>query len=504
MIYATPLLARPDNVVFDGRMVSMLTSVVGFALAFALGRRFGGVGMSRPLVTASALISAVATGVHLLVGTGLPLWADMVMVAVFSVFFAFLLVGSGEVYVRMEPFQALAFAAGSYVLGWVGSSAVDMLPRMAAGAIVALMPLVAAAMMPCWGRGADEPADVTGDAAGSHGAAGGRGISLAQDMRLTYSALPVRIVVGLFVTHFALGAMMLAVGTASTAASFFSLASIAAAVLTSLVCLGIALALKRRVPLVTFYKVALVVQVLGVFLLVEATGPAQLVTVVSFVGIYIVSWALVAQCGHAGLAIGALPVLVVAAGRLVEQLGEGLGLLLVRTVQLDGLMLGAIVAVLLLVAAAFLFTGSLEGDSAPSSRPRPFVGGGAVEGTNGAAARVGVGGFGGADRADGAEGQLSASGGTGTSSRGVGSASPSPSIEARLAWIARAYRLSARETEVFELWATGHDLKYVQERLGLSLSTVKTHVRHIYAKTDTHSRAEVVILLDEAQPDPEQ
>ena len=65
--------------------------------------------------------------------------------------------------------------------------------------------------------------------------------------------------------------------------------------------------------------------------------------------------------------------------------------------------------------------------------------------------------------------------------------------------VAERYDLSARETEVFALWATGHDVKYVREKLGLSQSTVKTHVQHIYAKTDTHSRAEVVILLDDAK-----
>ena len=56
--------------------------------------------------------------------------------------------------------------------------------------------------------------------------------------------------------------------------------------------------------------------------------------------------------------------------------------------------------------------------------------------------------------------------------------------------------LSARETEVFRLWTTGHTLKYIQEKLYLSPSTVKTHVRHIYDKTGVHSRFEIVELLD--------
>ena len=70
------------------------------------------------------------------------------------------------------------------------------------------------------------------------------------------------------------------------------------------------------------------------------------------------------------------------------------------------------------------------------------------------------------------------------------------SLDERVAELASAYMLSARETEVFRLWATGHTLKYIQEKLYLSPSTVKTHVRHIYDKTGVHSRSEIVELLD--------
>ena len=71
-----------------------------------------------------------------------------------------------------------------------------------------------------------------------------------------------------------------------------------------------------------------------------------------------------------------------------------------------------------------------------------------------------------------------------------------PSLGERIGELASAYMLSARETEVFRLWATGHTLKYIQEKLYLSPSTVKTHVRHIYDKAGVHSRSEIVELLD--------
>lgn len=552
LLFATPLLASPEASI-PTRATSVLTSLVGFVAAFAVARRLrartamatsratgvlrdgagtpsgsrgagmrdglrdadgeglaaafgpgdarvgGLLGERRALMCVAAVVAVLATGVHVLGVPAIPAAVDVAAVALYSVFFAFLLVGAGETYARMEPFQALVLASVSFFIGWVGGSAAALLPRVPSAIVACVMPLVALVLMPCWGRarrgdvaagrvgagaGLGREADLatelaaapagTGELGGAGGAqAGGEAgaarthlvRSLRDDLRRTLVAIPVRILVGLAVTHLALGAVLAATSEATAVTSYFAPSSIAMAAVTCLVCLGVALLLRDRVPLVTFYKVALVVLVLGVFLLGEA-GIAQLMGVVSFVGVYIVSWALVAQRAHAGLALGVLPAFVIAAGRLVEQAGEGVGLALVASGMLSGMTLVAVVAVLLLVAAAFLFTGSLEGDAVPASPDS-------------------------ASRED-------APAATGEAPRAA-----APSAEERLAWVAQAYRLSARETEVFELWATGHDLKYVQERLGLSLSTVKTHVRHIYAKTGTHSRAEVVILFDEARPGPE-
>ena len=58
------------------------------------------------------------------------------------------------------------------------------------------------------------------------------------------------------------------------------------------------------------------------------------------------------------------------------------------------------------------------------------------------------------------------------------------------------YGLSPRESEVCEMWLTGHGLKYIQENLFISEATVKTHVRNIYHKCDTHNRAEILALYE--------
>lgn len=56
--------------------------------------------------------------------------------------------------------------------------------------------------------------------------------------------------------------------------------------------------------------------------------------------------------------------------------------------------------------------------------------------------------------------------------------------------------LSARETEVLEYLAKGRSLQSIADTLGVAYSTVKTHTDHIYAKTDVHSRQELIELLE--------
>lgn len=57
-------------------------------------------------------------------------------------------------------------------------------------------------------------------------------------------------------------------------------------------------------------------------------------------------------------------------------------------------------------------------------------------------------------------------------------------------------RLTNREREVFALLARGHSITYIAEQLFISESTVRTHVKHIYAKLGVHSREELFALVD--------
>ena len=69
--------------------------------------------------------------------------------------------------------------------------------------------------------------------------------------------------------------------------------------------------------------------------------------------------------------------------------------------------------------------------------------------------------------------------------------------EKRLDRIVETTGLTAREREILELWVTGHRLDYVAESLFISKNTVKTHLRHIYQKTQTGNKEELLVLFEQ-------
>lgn len=61
-------------------------------------------------------------------------------------------------------------------------------------------------------------------------------------------------------------------------------------------------------------------------------------------------------------------------------------------------------------------------------------------------------------------------------------------------------RLSGREQEILQLLARGRQNKEIVTELGISPSTVATHIRRIYEKLHVHSRAEAVGKLASGLP----
>lgn len=63
--------------------------------------------------------------------------------------------------------------------------------------------------------------------------------------------------------------------------------------------------------------------------------------------------------------------------------------------------------------------------------------------------------------------------------------------------ISRECKLTPREIDILELWGVGHTSNYIEEKLYIAKSTVKTHLSHIYQKTGTESKEELLQLIDE-------
>lgn len=70
-------------------------------------------------------------------------------------------------------------------------------------------------------------------------------------------------------------------------------------------------------------------------------------------------------------------------------------------------------------------------------------------------------------------------------------------LERAVCDLAQECGLTPRELEVLQAWSTGHNAAYIEQNLGISRNTVKTHLNHIYQKTGTAGREELLGLLDQ-------
>ncbi len=76
-----------------------------------------------------------------------------------------------------------------------------------------------------------------------------------------------------------------------------------------------------------------------------------------------------------------------------------------------------------------------------------------------------------------------------------GAANPAANDPARLAHLmGLRYGLTNREAEILRLLLEGRSRPYIRDTLYVSISTVDTHVRHIYAKAGVHNKQDLIDL----------
>jgi len=71
--------------------------------------------------------------------------------------------------------------------------------------------------------------------------------------------------------------------------------------------------------------------------------------------------------------------------------------------------------------------------------------------------------------------------------------------EASLQILAQQSGLTPREREVLGYWIRGHNNSFIEESLNISKHTVKTHINHIYEKTNTRNKEELIRLYEQYQ-----
>lgn len=79
----------------------------------------------------------------------------------------------------------------------------------------------------------------------------------------------------------------------------------------------------------------------------------------------------------------------------------------------------------------------------------------------------------------------------------VGAGAPPQDTDALCVRLGDRFDLTPREREILALLAKNYRTPYIAEKLVVSQSTVKTHMRNLYAKLGVHSQAELLLLVDQ-------
>ncbi|AXV84492.1 MULTISPECIES: helix-turn-helix transcriptional regulator [Ralstonia solanacearum species complex] len=79
--------------------------------------------------------------------------------------------------------------------------------------------------------------------------------------------------------------------------------------------------------------------------------------------------------------------------------------------------------------------------------------------------------------------------------QGVALGDTAASASAARLWLAEMFHLTRREVDVADLLARGAGPALIARTLGISRDTVRTHLKHVYRKTNTHGQCDVVRLM---------
>lgn len=300
------------------------------------------------------------------------------------------------------------------------------------------------------------------------------------------AAIPWRLPAAVAVAHFCYGVTRIGgIALGNGESPLFDALAACVPIVCCLLAVGFAYAAYRTSPMVDLY-VAFPMLALGCILAPGEPGWGDIVTFgMANVGSELVrhiAWFLLIDTI---VKDGISALLCLALLRVAHWGGCTLGLVAAQTLGPGTLLSGIVVMLLMMGIFAVLGVDTLfapptrqRGRRAPKSQLNgPKADGGKAGGTGASAAR-----------ADATRAENPVSGSHEETDAGQ-------SIQARVTTAAQRYGLSPREAEVLSIWVTGCTASYIEKSLFISRSTVKTHLNHIYMKTNTANRDELVRLV---------
>lgn len=479
-------------------VTSMVGASVSFLAVCLLRHRIAPLCARKTLLIACGVLTAAMTPFYLMPGVPGPV--ALVAACVSGAAVALVVCALAEAFAHLSVRQLLSGTILVFLIAYAvllllsGLSA--FAPRLVVVILASLLP-VASALFVTAGGASEHCGDASGAAAcgaslgvpgidtslaGQGGqmtpggevaiaavAKAGQGSSAKDAARAEFAALPWRTFCVIACMYFAIGGIRVYVEHVTGDLMMSPVWLGVGIVVLALTYTGVLCAAKRPVAsLGALYKITLplVAAAYAVLLTVGQDHPEILgfIAQIACLVTECLCWVLIVDRARRGISA----LLVIGAGRFVVQLGMSLGELAGFVGMGNMSLFGTLVIFLLVLSFVFLFS---ERETSLGAKGQADE---AAELEPGAAAGVG------------SEGLLPDAAAA-EASQPVTPAGPLYPPE---------WNLTEREDEILSLWVTSHGLRSIGETLGLSESTVKTHVRHIYEKCGVHSRAELIALLD--------
>ena len=455
-------------------VTSMVGASVSFLAVCLLRHRIAPLCARKTLLVACGVLTAVTTPLYLMPGVPGPV--ALIAACVSGAAVALVVCALAEAFARLSVRQLLSGTILVFLIAYAvllllsGLSA--FAPRLVVVILASSLPVVSAWLVTAGGA-SERCGDASGAAACEAAVAAvaktGQGSSAKDAARAEFAALPWRTFCVIACMYVAIGGIRVYVEHVTGDLMMSPVWLGVGIVVLALAYAGMFCATKRPVAsLGALYKITLplVAAAYAVLLTVGQDHPEILgfIAQIACLVTECLCWVLIVDRARRGVSA----LLVIGAGRFVVQLGMSQGELAGFAGMGNMSLFGTLVIFLLVLSFVFLF----------SERETSL-------GAKGQADEVA---------------KLEPGAAAGAGSEGLppdaAAAEPSQPVAPAGPLYPPEWNLTEREDEILGLWVTSHGLRSIGETLGLSESTVKTHVRHIYEKCGVHSRAELIALLD--------